>query len=991
MTMDAKEISQKFDKAKAAVANWASEAKDRMAAVGQNIVSSRDQVRTASAPERKSPFQNNQLEAVTRLDRGAAAGGSRDLKKIAQQSRDLQINNTVAQAQKMIEKKLAKMPVMSPNIMYLKSDISRWDEESGKPQTGRISFQIPFSAPHGDPRTIYASVDIVLGDLMEPRYFSDGLNHHYAFDATGVGEMLKGTEFELVQTPHTVPQPKYMGPEFHAPDGVPGAVAAVDSPMIHVAKVMTKQAASGPKPAIARESFVRAISKEANLPAPPITPQQVAELKKDKEQIRKPSHALSIYPSGSESNTGYVGENHGGDQIPAASTLASKALAEVRELNWDGSIRSQARVQDVSAALDLAHQVTYGGHDFVVEVYNDGKLVERIAGVRTGSASANFRFREAAFSLRLAQSAMKRVIEDLQLLDMRMISFRDVVQLLKQHGQMKDVAFDSAAKELANAGIVLYQNASTKADNSLARRVAVMHARTIIAQPADAPVQESPSTPEMPGAGSPDQPAEQSAPQGNIAPPADMDSVEFREFERLKDQLNNEWATIRERENNNINNGLAPETGIDYTNLQLIYDKIRSMQESVQGRKTQEISQDKPSDLAMQQKTKPAEVPAPTASPEGAGPEAATLLPQKGQGLAGQAPAMTRAAIAQALDMGTTIKVADDLGMEKGHQEAEKPYDEVSAIMAFENGELDEEGTLELFQHLVDTGLAWRLQGSYGRAAASLLEQGLIQPAEKDQSDAYGNTVPGAPRGKRAALEPDPELAAKTTERGKDPSNPKDLEETEQMYKDPTKTPMPLASIRTMVMKEAAHSLKHPEVCKNCKNLMVPAGYSVLKEYKHTRLPFCGAAKGPGVGFRQAYFRECAGYDPIVKDIPQKIESKAPESQQTKEDLKKIEVPIYQKADALPSPNGDALKNDSPGHTGYGLDIRRWCQDGGHYAHAGEVHPTHDWCTLWNTAVENLVMLPSGAVVPKSVAGQSSESHGEGGPHQFGDTPNQTA
>ena len=37
-----------------------------------------------------------------------------------------------------------------------------------------------------------------------------------------------------------------------------------------------------------------------------------------------------------------------------------------------------------------------------------------------------------------------------------------------------------------------------------------------------------------------------------------------------------------------------------------------------------------------------------------------------------------------------------------------------------------EEQWLEAWQHLVDTGLAWQLQGSFGRTATSLIEQGVI-------------------------------------------------------------------------------------------------------------------------------------------------------------------------------------------------------------------------------------------------------------------------
>lgn len=54
----------------------------------------------------------------------------------------------------------------------------------------------------------------------------------------------------------------------------------------------------------------------------------------------------------------------------------------------------------------------------------------------------------------------------------------------------------------------------------------------------------------------------------------------------------------------------------------------------------------------------------------------------------------------------------------------EKQFDSVQFIMDWENGSLSSEETAAGFQHLIDSGLAWRLQGCYGRAAKALIEAG---------------------------------------------------------------------------------------------------------------------------------------------------------------------------------------------------------------------------------------------------------------------------
>ncbi len=41
--------------------------------------------------------------------------------------------------------------------------------------------------------------------------------------------------------------------------------------------------------------------------------------------------------------------------------------------------------------------------------------------------------------------------------------------------------------------------------------------------------------------------------------------------------------------------------------------------------------------------------------------------------------------------------------------------------------DLTEEKQLEAWQMLVDTGTCWRLQGWFGRTAAALISQGLVQ------------------------------------------------------------------------------------------------------------------------------------------------------------------------------------------------------------------------------------------------------------------------
>lgn len=51
-----------------------------------------------------------------------------------------------------------------------------------------------------------------------------------------------------------------------------------------------------------------------------------------------------------------------------------------------------------------------------------------------------------------------------------------------------------------------------------------------------------------------------------------------------------------------------------------------------------------------------------------------------------------------------------------------------SKIIAYEEGELSDNEIIDLFAELISTGMAWTLQGSYGRAAKNLIDNGIISP-----------------------------------------------------------------------------------------------------------------------------------------------------------------------------------------------------------------------------------------------------------------------
>jgi len=67
----------------------------------------------------------------------------------------------------------------------------------------------------------------------------------------------------------------------------------------------------------------------------------------------------------------------------------------------------------------------------------------------------------------------------------------------------------------------------------------------------------------------------------------------------------------------------------------------------------------------------------------------------------------------------------------------------IDNIMQYEAGEMDEDELVPFFQSLVDTGVAWKLQGSYARTANELIEAGLVTRPESKEVSTYATIHTG--------------------------------------------------------------------------------------------------------------------------------------------------------------------------------------------------------------------------------------------------------
>jgi hypothetical protein len=66
----------------------------------------------------------------------------------------------------------------------------------------------------------------------------------------------------------------------------------------------------------------------------------------------------------------------------------------------------------------------------------------------------------------------------------------------------------------------------------------------------------------------------------------------------------------------------------------------------------------------------------------------------------------------------------------------------VADIVKFEETGMTPDEEAKFFQKLINSGMVWKMQGSYGRRAMELIEEGRCVLGKKGHYDYYGNYVP---------------------------------------------------------------------------------------------------------------------------------------------------------------------------------------------------------------------------------------------------------
>jgi hypothetical protein len=188
-----------------------------------------------------------------------------------------------------------------------------------------------------------------------------------------------------------------------------------------------------------------------------------------------------------------------------------------------------------------------------------------------------------------------------------------------------------------------------------------------------------------------------------------------------------------------------------------------------------------------------------------------------------------------------------------------------------------------------------------------------------------------------------------------------------------------IGGLKKIMERKAVTCQDFPEVCKNCKSLIIPVCYHELTLLDHRDKPYCGVSdSAKKIGFRYSFARECLGFDPIVDEIRQVVEKPAETIFKKMED--RGEKPILKKEAAYEdTPKNEPGEIDTPEEAkARGEKVCTKCMQ--YFVPRGQ-HPgksmTKDWHKLWDVPYSDLVHDPKGTCLPRSMAFQSRKDSGE--------------
>jgi ribosomal protein S27AE len=466
-----------------------------------------------------------------------------------------------------------------------------------------------------------------------------------------------------------------------------------------------------------------------------------------------------------------------------------------------------------------------------------------------------------------------------------------------------------------------------------------------------------------------------------------MSPAEYQELQKMLDMRERTWAEISKREERNIQEGLPAYSNIDYSEVEVINQKIQQYQEVAKGRKggetlpeTPEVG--KPATPGMPELPEEPTLPMPE---EGAGVLEKRPLPE----FASRKKVMDKQAVTST-DIPHTCKNCKALVVPAGYNELTFLDHKVKPFCTVSDGNLR---------------IGFRYAFARECRGYDPIMKEMVQKSNPDNTETIFEELKERgeqPILKKNASEKCPQCGESTIDIDKKDGEkyctkcdyePGATEEkaTKQIGKDIIKKNASLnkkaTSVEGYVCPDCGSEKSRYLDCEDCRKKGIPCDEVVCTECGATAHPKkTGKKKSAGVDENKcpvcggnledvgSYKWDCPkGCLPTAMELGQ-IQDMKTEKDGKMSDIKKT-AEYDDKPMSKPIPIDTKEEADERGKK-----ICPKCFEQGYFQPRGEIHPVHDWHSLWNIDFNSVAHNKDGVCLPKSMAYQSEMA---GGPNQF--------